>query len=257
MTALSWSTIILAYVCPSIGAVLAGIMFAAPVEDLRRALVKGSLGPLNPVTWAFTTGNCLGWCAYAYYTRDPFVFAANLPGLIISFWLNLGASKLQYLELIQEKQQEAVVHSNASSATMVPQETLFLRILVVWSFVLVWVGWLYPSSYSAHVVGLVVNINLVAFYGAPLHTIMTVIETKCSDSIHVPTMVLNWTNTSFWLAYSVARRDPVIMVPNGLGLMLGIVQGLLSLWFPRSGRQVVAQGEDDSVDEEARDMLVV
>jgi hypothetical protein len=53
------------------------------------------------------------------------------------------------------------------------------------------------------------------FYGAPMphHEGDTVVQTKCSDSIHVPTMVLNWSNTSFWLAYGVARKDLIILIP--------------------------------------------
>jgi len=92
---------------------------------------------------------------------------------------------------------------------------------------------------------------------------MQVIQTQCSDSIHVPTMVLNWTNTSFWLAYGFAQRDFYIMIPNGCGLMLGLLQGLLCLLFPRSGRQPLALDEEplevnDADDgEESRDSLIV
>lgn len=256
MTALSWSTIILAYICPSVGAVLAGIMFAAPVQDLRDALKKGSLGVLNPLTWAMMTGNCLGWVAYAYYTRDPFVLAANLPGLLISFWLNFGAIKLQYHDLMNASKQQGA-QEETESFTMVPQETILLRILVIWSFVLMWVGWWHPTLNSPHIVGLVVNVNLVFFYGAPLHTIREVLQKKCSDSIHVPTMVLNWSNTSFWLAYGVARKDPIILIPNALGLLLGLMQGLLVLLFPRSRREALVQEEGDDEEESSRNSLIV
>jgi lipid-A-disaccharide synthase-like uncharacterized protein len=40
-------------------------------------------------------------------------------------------------------------------------------------------------------------------------------------------MVLNWSNTSFWLAYGVARKDPIIVIPNAIGLLFGLMQGLL------------------------------
>jgi solute carrier family 50 protein (sugar transporter) len=251
MNSLPWSTIILAYICPSVGAVLAGIMFAAPVQDLREALKNGSLDVLNPLTWAMMTGNCLGWVAYAYYTHDPFVLAANLPGLIISLWLNIGAIKLQYHDIIKTQQ-------DPESLTMVPQETMLLRILLIWSFVLLWVGWWHPTLNSSHIVGLVVNVNLVFFYGAPLHTIKEVVQTKCSDSIHLPTMVLSWSNTSFWLAYGVARKDPIILIPNALGLLLGLMQGLLCLLYPRSGRHaVLVQQEGNDEEESSRNSLTV
>ena len=309
--ALAWSTIFLEYVCPSIGALLSGIMFAAPIQDLRKALIKGSLGLLNPLPFSMMTGNCIGWCAYAYYTQDPFVLAGNLPGVFISLWLNFGAIKLQYLNLfegIKRRQQQDQQHETppplleTEKLTMVPQEVTVLRVMILWAFVLLWVGWFHPTTTqnASQIVGLVVNVNLVFFYGAPLNTIMQVIQTKCSDSIHVPTMVLNWVNTSFWLACKllhtprlcahivppiigsldsssvadtflipvmlladgVARRDFYIMIPNGCGLMLGLLQGLLSLLYPRSGRDPLVQEEeplevDDSDGEQSRDSLIV
>lgn len=225
------------------------------------------------------TGNCVGWCAYAYYTRDAFVLAANLPGLLVSFWLNFGAIKIQYLETVDvQKRDESTGEGEREKLTMVPQETTLLRVLVVWSFVLLWVGWLHPAGNAAHFVGLVVNVNLVClltpiacllthalvthfdiqcqvfFYGAPLNTIRQVLSEKNSNSIHCPTMVLNWVNTSFWLVYGFARRDLIIMIPNGLGLLLGLSQGVLSLLYPRTGRN----HEDELDNEEAsRNSLIV
>ena len=88
--------ILLDLLCPSLGVMLATLTFAAPVTSLRSRLSKGSLGDLNPTPWAVMTGNCAGWIAYSYLTKDLFVLFANVPGLMVSIWLNFGAIKLQY-----------------------------------------------------------------------------------------------------------------------------------------------------------------
>jgi hypothetical protein len=140
------------------------------------------------------TGNCLGWTVYGYYTRDPFVVAANLPGLVLSLWLNIGAAKLQYFDLRRnnlqhparrriELQQESwdaspeqdgvaaiddaltVRRNSQEDFVMVPQERALLRILCLWIIVIVYVGWFSPSTDQTNIVGVVVNINLVFFYG--------------------------------------------------------------------------------------------
>lgn len=199
------------------------------------------------------TGNCLGWVVYGYYTRDPFVVAGNIPGLILSIWLNTGAAKLQYLDLSHKKETSRREQWDASAPeddgelqadstplftlpsdeylVMVPQERALLRLLAAWAMVLVWAGW-FSATDPAVTVGLVVNVNLVFFYGAPLQTMQTVLREKNSNSIHFPTMVMSWFNTSFWSAYGLARHDPVIILPNVIGLTLGIVQGFLWLAFP-------------------------
>jgi len=238
-----WTTIVLEYVCPSVGCILASVMFAAPVHDLREALHRGTIGSLSPIPWAWMTGNCLGWCTYGYYTQDPFVLASNLPGLILSIWLNIGAAKLQYLERwegYQKRERESTTGHlegqplDLQSLITAPQERLLLRILIGWAFVIVYVGWLNPLLSPRSIVGMVVNLNLVVFYGAPLTTIRAVLRDKLSDSIHIPTMVLTNSNTIFWLVYGVARLDPVIFVPNGLGLLLGIAMMVLCIVYPRS-----------------------
>jgi solute carrier family 50 protein (sugar transporter) len=120
------------------------------------------------------------------------------------------------------------------SVEITPQETLFLRVLVFWSVILIFTSWLFPrNSNPAGLVGLIVNLNLIAFYGAPLKTIQTVISEKNCASIHYETMIMNWINTSFWLGYGFARGDLVVIVPNGIGLLLGIAQGGLCLFYPR------------------------
>lgn len=82
-------------------------------------------------------------------------------------------------------------------------------------------------------------------------------QTKCSDSIHVPTMVLNWSNTSFWLAYGVARKDPIILIPNAIGLLLGLMHGLLCLLYPRSGLRVLVQQEGSDEEQSSQNLLIV
>ena len=78
-------------------------MYAAPIRDMRSALAKGTLGDLAPFPFAMMSGNCLGWLIYGYFQRDPFLIAANLPGFVLSLWLNSGTSKLQYLQMKQNQ----------------------------------------------------------------------------------------------------------------------------------------------------------
>lgn len=232
----------------------------APVKDLRIALINGSLGSLNPFPFPFVCGNCLGWTVYGYYTRDPFVVAANLPGLILSVWLNGGASKLQYLAMCESRKQrennqfvwdasrpiedsmaddhevlltDAELKEREDMFVMVPQERALMRVLIVWSIVIVYVGW-FSSSDPANIVGFIVNLNLVILYGAPLQTMQHVISTKNAATIHTPTMVMNWLNTSFWISYGIARRDAIIIVPNSIGLALGLIQGVLKAFYNSS-----------------------
>jgi hypothetical protein len=96
-------------------------------------------------------------------------------------------------------------------------------------------------------------VALIFFYGAPLHTMKELVQTKCSESIHVPTMVLNWSNTSFWLAYAVARKDPIILIPNVIRLLLGLMGKDSCAWCI----QVLVQQEGSDEEESSQNLLIV
>lgn len=82
-------------------------------------------------------------------------------------------------------------------------------------------------------IGIAANLNLCFFYGAPLSKIATVIKTKSSNAIHVGTMVTTLLNGIFWFSYGCVIGNKFIFVPNGLGALLGAIQFLLYLIFPR------------------------
>lgn len=261
--------IVAEYVCPTIGAILSTLTFSAPIKSLKSSIKTGSLGTLNPAPWAFMTGNCIGWLAYSYITLDLFVFAANAPGLMISIWLNVGAMKLQYYEEIVKYSSIQTTEVQAGEDTEgedqnnetqsadgdeninedddacpchKPPPSLTPHELKVLQIICIWVGILSTTSLiptiskddMKFVVGVAVNINLIFFYAAPLSTIMTVLRTKSSASIHFWTMLMNTVNAFFWCVYSLAIQDYYILIPNGLGFVFGIFQMMLYNCYPHN-----------------------
>jgi uncharacterized protein with PQ loop repeat len=152
----------------------------------------------------------------------------------VSVWLNLGTAKLQYHGVRETQALEEDTGNESRGSVLGPQEKLLLQILFLWLTILVCVGWLgMTKGHQVETIGVLVNINLLFFYGAPLQTIETVISEKNSASIHRPLMRMNWLNTSFWVLYGlVGRNDPVIYVPNAIGLLFGLIQGLLCCLYP-------------------------
>jgi len=215
------------FVCPTLGAILANALFAAPISSLMLALSERSLGDLNPVPWAFMSGNCIGWVAYSYLKKDPFIFIANGPGILVSLWLNAGAMKLQFY---------SESHKNALTQSMFTyQEKILLAVISLWVVVLTSVGFSPISIQEKEkAVGLVVNFNLVIFFAAPLTSIVKVARLQDSSSIHRGTMILSIFNCTFWCIYGYALQDLMIFLPNGAGLILALLQAILIFLYPRT-----------------------
>jgi solute carrier family 50 (sugar transporter) len=248
----SASTILLEYVCPTMGGIVGSYMFFAPFQDVQKALGIGSLGDLNPLPWAFTLGNCIGWVFYAILIGNLFVLVPNMIGLFLSVWFNLAASKLLYQQQFapiathsstdqedgddgddddeNNKPQDASVKPSAPS-----YDYYVMAMVILWATLIALVGFAKDWSLESKqwIVGISANINLLFFYGAPLSTIATVLQTRNTASIHVLTMITNTANGCFWAAYGFAIFDYLIFVPNGIGALLGFVQFALYITFPR------------------------
>ncbi|KAL3781574.1 hypothetical protein HJC23_007094 [Cyclotella cryptica] len=264
------------YVCPTIGAILSNLAFAAPIKSLQAAVKAGKLAGLNPTPWAFMLGNTVGWLAYSFITGDLFVFFANVFGVLISIYLNIGAMKLQYYEEVRKasssiqlidnkgrekntQQDDSEEDGNQAAAdgtqenntnkrnqdlrSFTSHEIKVLCIVVIWILILSMTSLTSTSKdRMENVVGIAVNINLALFYGAPLSTISTVFRTKTSSSIHFWTMIMNTSNAFFWCVYAFAVVDYYILIPNGIGFTFGIVQAVLYSTFPHDNADISVDG---------------
>ena len=65
-------------------------------------------------------------------------------------------------------------------------------------------------------------------------------------------MMMNTANGTFWAAYGIAIGDFFIIIPNSIGAMLGCVQIVLYILFPRTPVTI----SNGSTDEEVGDVEV-
>lgn len=217
------------------------------------------------------TGNTIGWVAFSYLVKDWFIFVANSPGVLISLYLNAGAMKLEYLESLQRegakeiKQEsqgndydtvdvdditdtvigDSITDDETKTLTTIGKidssktEKRLSYMIALWICVFTYCALISPLYHDSQehnilLVGVVVNCNLVFFFGAPLSSIQTVIRTKSSSSIHKKTMIMNLLCSGFWMSYGIAQRDSFVVLPNILGFLLGIVLLLLYCLYKSS-----------------------
>jgi solute carrier family 50 protein (sugar transporter) len=116
-----------------------------------------------------------------------------------------------------------------------PHEHLILGMVVIWMCCVSVIAFANALSQETKqfIVGLLVNVILVFFYGAPLSTILKILRDRNTASLHIPTMILNTLNGIFWMVYGIAVNDYFIYAPNGLGAGMGGIQIVLSFIFPK------------------------
>lgn len=84
----------------------------------------------------------------------------------------------------------------------------------------------------------------VAYYGVPLSSMREVVRTRDASSILYPLTVTNTINASCWFVYGLfALHDPVVWAPNGVGVLLGMVQFTLRIIYGTQSAEVQILGQ--------------
>lgn len=206
-------------VAPALGAGLANSMFFSGLPEVLEKKREGSLGEFNPIPMPIILGNTVGWVGYSLLTRDPFVAAANAPGLLLASWYVMTTYRLAEPSTAEKIQKVAMLMAAIHTATA-----------LACAFVL-------PSRAAMiSLYGIVCNLILLAYYGAPLSTIGTVLKERSAKSIYLPMVLLNGLNALFWSAYALAIQDRYLLLPNAIGLSLAGVQALLCLFMSKKLR---------------------
>ena len=145
---------------------------------------------------------------------------------------NGPSSAVQTFAILRKTALEITIQKTEAPA---PHEKVVVFVVTFWVAVISLCSFLKLSiEMWQMVVGIVVNINLLFFYGAPLSMIVTVLKTRDSSSIHRWTMLMNTANAIFWTAFGFGVMDWYILVPNGIGAILGFIQMFLRLVMPAS-----------------------
>jgi solute carrier family 50 protein (sugar transporter) len=204
-------------VAPAIGATIANAMFASGFSAVMEKRREGKLGDFNAIPMPLMFGNCVGWLAYSFINKDPYVACANIPGLLLGTWYTMTTLRIAEPPVAKriETVMMAMIGIHLAAATT---SAFFLP----------------DRAAMSSLYGLVNNAILLAYYGAPLSTIGKVLSEKNSDSIYFPTVFLNGVNGMFWSVYALAIKDTYMLLPNAIGASLALIQALLCVVFGKS-----------------------
>ena len=155
-------------VVPACGAVLANGMFLASWPAVAQARTSKQLGALNPLPFAFTFANCVGWLHYGFVCRNHYVFWSNALGCVLGLLYTTTALKLGCPDVVERVAVGGlVIHIGAAYVTG-------LRLA--------------SPAKRKRCAGLVANFILLCYYAAPLSTVAAVVRSariKCRGaSIH-------------------------------------------------------------------------
>ncbi|VDM38347.1 unnamed protein product [Toxocara canis] len=83
--------------------------------------------------------------------------------------------------------------------------------------------------------------NIINF-GAPLAGLRVVLRQRSCETLPLPLCIANFAVSSQWCLYGVLIKDIYLIIPNGIGMSLALIQLALFVIFPmKEGRQPLAK----------------
>lgn len=218
---MSWATTIF---CPALGLAITNVMWLAPMKAVLEARKTKTLGELNPIPFAFTVLNCIGWVIYGLLLNNQFIFWSNVPGLAAGTFYSMNSMAILFN---QSKPGEDFVQ------TYRIMEYMLLFACCFWSIVSLFVVAAYnnDSDMQEMVIGTCCMVFTISYYGAPLSTMYQVIKLRDSSSLYGPLLCVNATASTMWFIYGFAINDINIFLPNVIGASLAVLQLALLIIF--------------------------
>lgn len=255
-------------IAPTLGAVLSNAMWATPILDIKRQRKLRTLGTINPMPYVVGMYCVYGWVLYGSLKHDGFIMWANFAAVGVLTYCNLSVVALSTAEIIrlEDSLSDTVVGTEkvssaegkmaelaAKQATLSYVEAGLWMAPLLWGLMswLSWVVW-NDSEQVINVVGWVAMVWQILFFWAPLSMLREVVRQGDSSSIFPPAVAANMANCGMWVVYGyTAIQDPMVWVPNFIGLVLQVVAISLVLRYPRTAanaahKEVPHGGQADS-----------
>lgn len=207
------------FVLGVIGNITSMFLFLSPTPTFLRILKTRDTGEYSSVPYVCTLLNCLLWLLYGAVKSLTLVLTINGAGLILEF---------MYLVIF------------LVLATRKPKLSCFYMILGISSFyaiVVLVVALAVPKDTQGEVVGSICVIIGTLMYASPLAVMKLVIKSRSVQYMPFLLSFASFGNGCLWTAYGAFAKDVFIILPNGLGTVLGGVQLLLYGYYKTYGVQ--------------------
>ncbi|KAF7847182.1 hypothetical protein BT93_L3250 [Corymbia citriodora subsp. variegata] len=217
-------------------------LLLAPMTTFKRIVRSRSTEQFSGVPYVVT----LLSCSLSTWYGLPFVSPDNLLLLIIS---SIGVVieltyVLIFITYAPKKERPNIMRLSG----------LALSLILTFAFV---------SLFALHgktrklFCGIMLDILSTITYASPLSVMMLVIKTKSVEFMPFLLSLSSFLCAIFWLAYGLLSRDPFLIVPNGLGTGLGIVQLILYAMYHKnqSHTKNVIRDEFGEMDLEKTDQI--
>ncbi|XP_076949958.1 bidirectional sugar transporter SWEET4-like [Bidens hawaiensis] len=210
-----------------IGNITALILFLSPLPTFVQIVKKRTVEQFSPVPYLATFINCGIWILYGLPMVHPhslLVVTINGAGFVIE-----TVYLLLFVIFCDRGQRIKVL-------LIMLGELVFLSALTLLALVVA-----HSTRVRSDIVGSIAIAGNIIMYAAPLSVMKLVITTKSVEFMPFFLSLFSLLNGISWTVYALIRFDPYIVIPNGLGSLLGAAQLILYATFYKSTKRQLAE----------------
>ncbi|XP_008800934.2 bidirectional sugar transporter SWEET5-like [Phoenix dactylifera] len=212
-----------------IGNVLSFALFLSPVPTFVKIWKRKAVEDFSPIPYLATFLNCMLWVFYGLPVVHPnsiLIVTINGIGFVLeAIYLTIffiyapNRSRLKVLKILAV---ELVFMGSVVAGVIAGEHTYKKRTFIVGIFCVIFGSCMYAS---------------------PLSVMRLVIRTKSVKYMPFFLSLTAFLNGVCWTVYAFLKFDIFVVIPNGLGALLGAMQLLLYFCYYRSTPQEETKGE--------------
>eukprot|EP01039_Chlorochromonas_danica_P001475 gene1475-1604_t len=223
----SATDVIVNIVCPLVGVLISNAMWLSPYSLVMKARQNRHLGDVNPIPFAMTFVNNIGWVVYSAMLSNYYIFFSSIFGIIFGLFYTVTC-----LTIIAKE-----AYEDEFTTLYVIAEGMLLGGLFFWSMIGIVQTSIFksfddPDEQATKMVGYLCAFFNICYYAAPLSSMFQVIATKNASSLYLPAILVNSLNATMWLCYGAfGQNNPVVWGPSLIGLLLSMTQVVLVIRY--------------------------
>eukprot|EP00741_Cyanophora_paradoxa_P008180 tig00000025_g7916.t1 len=181
-------------------------LFLSPwrtIVQIKNGHTSTSNVPILPyLAMAF---NCMLWSLYGVSTSNLTICFVNFVGDVLAVYF------LSTYYIFAKTQQQQVRNQ-------------ILAMVAVLGTLVVYVRFGVGAELAPAYLGTIASVASVIMFGSPLGAIMTVLRTKSTETMPPLVSAMSALASGLWFGYGSLIDDQYVIIPNGLGFILGCVQ---------------------------------
>ncbi|KAK9734994.1 hypothetical protein RND81_04G176200 [Saponaria officinalis] len=196
-----------------IGNVTSFLLFLSPAPTIWRIWKNKSVEEFKFHTIVAGIMNCVMWVFYSMpFVHPHSILVTTINSLGLAMYIGFNMVYLMYADN----------HKRKSMALYYIAELMFLAALACTTMLA-----FHSHTARSNFVGVFCDVFGIILYGSPLTVMLKVIKTKSVEFMPPSVSLAGFLNGVVWSAYACIRFDPYILIGNGVGGLLGLIQLIL------------------------------